>query len=76
VLHHTAVFDDLTSCNAAEVNFIINGNQYTTVYYLADGIYPDWATLMKSVSLPQGRKKRFFSKKQAEFMKGYNRIGL
>jgi hypothetical protein len=73
VLHRSPVFDDLASGNAVEVNFTINGNQYNMGYYLADGIYPDWATLVKSVSLPQGRKKRFFAKKQAEFRKDVER---
>jgi len=33
-------------------------------YYLADGIYPTWATLVKSISLPQGNKRQYFAKAQ------------
>lgn len=33
-------------------------------YYLADGIYPDWATLVKTIHDPQSKKEALFDKAQ------------
>jgi len=33
-------------------------------YYLADGIYPTWATLVKSITKPMGNKRQYFAKAQ------------
>jgi hypothetical protein len=58
VLQGSHMFDDLANGRAPVVNFIVNDNEYNMGYYLADGIYPDWATLIKSVSNPLGNKHK------------------
>jgi len=62
VLHRSPLFDNLAEGRAPQVNYSINGHDYTMGYYLADGIYPTWATLVKSISLPQGNKRQYFSR--------------
>jgi hypothetical protein len=56
VLHRSPVFDELANGNTPLVDFTVNGNPYTLGYYLGDGIYPDWATIVKSVSGPVSNK--------------------
>ncbi|XP_016206844.1 uncharacterized protein LOC107647262 [Arachis ipaensis] len=56
------VFDDILNDRAPEVNY--NGNNYTMGYYLADNIYSEWATFVKSISKPQGEKRKLFAQYQ------------
>lgn len=73
VLNRSPVFNDVLSNNAPQVKFTINGTEYTTGYYLADGIYPDWPTFVKSISMPQGSKKQLFAKRQESCRKDVER---
>lgn len=43
---------------------MVNGTKYDKGYYLADGIYPEWGTFVKSITLPQGDKRKLFAQCQ------------
>jgi hypothetical protein len=49
VLHRSLIFDWLLQCTVPRVNYEMNFNAYDKSYYLSDGSYPYWATLMKIV---------------------------
>ncbi|XP_028105987.1 uncharacterized protein LOC114305064 [Camellia sinensis] len=56
------LFAELTRGRAPAANYTINNHAYTMGYYLADGIYPRWATIVKTISQPQGAKRQLFSR--------------
>ena len=64
VLHRSPLFDNLAEGRAPEVKYSVNGHDYNMGYYLADGIYPDWATLVKTIRHPMGNKRQYFAKSQ------------
>ncbi|XP_057746646.1 uncharacterized protein LOC130965904 [Arachis stenosperma] len=53
MLDRSPAFDDILNDRVSEVNYTINCDNYTIGYYLADGIYSEWATFVKSFSKPQ-----------------------
>ncbi|XP_024172266.1 uncharacterized protein LOC112178342 [Rosa chinensis] len=42
-------------------------------YYLTDGIYPKWATLVQSIKRPQNEAEAYFTTKQEAFRKDVER---
>ena len=62
VLHRSPLFAKLANGEAPKVNYNINGHEYTMGYYLVDGIYPSWATLVKTIPEPKGNKRTYFTK--------------
>ncbi|KAM5550857.1 hypothetical protein ABKV19_027286 [Rosa sericea] len=64
VLEHSPLFADLREGRAPPVTYKINDHEYTMGYYLADGIYPSWATFVKTIPCPQGEKAKNFAKAQ------------
>jgi hypothetical protein len=69
VLHRSPVFDNVAQGSAPEVHYMVNVNDYNIGYYLADGIYPPWATLISGYSSPQTNKQRYFAKEQSRYQK-------
>ncbi|XP_026399104.1 uncharacterized protein LOC113294952 [Papaver somniferum] len=59
------MFEDLKYGICPQVCFMINGHQYTHGYYLTDGIYPKWSTLVQCYRHPPagalGRSYRHFN---------------
>ncbi|XP_062217726.1 uncharacterized protein LOC133917930 [Phragmites australis] len=56
-----AVASRLTDGTAPPVSYTINGNTYDIGYYLGDGIYPKWTTIVKPISAPRVNKSMHFS---------------
>ncbi|XP_074371342.1 uncharacterized protein LOC141712335 [Apium graveolens] len=73
VLDRSRIFDDVLEGRTPEVNYNLNGNNYNIGYYLADGIYPEWTTFMKTIPRPQGEKRKLFSKYQESQRKDVER---
>ncbi|XP_062200545.1 uncharacterized protein LOC133903254 [Phragmites australis] len=70
-----AVIDRDHSEGAARLyrDYFANNPVYDMGYYLGDGIYPDWATIVKAISAPRGNKSVHFSAMQAAVCKDVER---
>nr|XP_043638372.1 uncharacterized protein LOC122609391 [Erigeron canadensis] len=73
VLNESDLFDDLLQDRAPEMQYTINGEEFTKGYYLADGIYPEWATLVKSFKSPMDLKTTKFKRCQEAARKDVER---
>ncbi|XP_042962366.1 uncharacterized protein LOC122296628 [Carya illinoinensis] len=73
VLDRSFIFSDLAQGRTPTVNYTINGHNYAMGYYLADGIYLQWATFVKTISAPQGNKKKYFAAAQESAQKDVER---
>ncbi|KAF8410951.1 hypothetical protein HHK36_003488 [Tetracentron sinense] len=73
VLQSSNLFVNLTQGIAPPAHYTIQGTEYNVGYYLADGIYPKWSTLVQTISQPQGRKKQYFAMMQETYRKDVER---
>ncbi|XP_013594769.1 PREDICTED: uncharacterized protein LOC106302917, partial [Brassica oleracea var. oleracea] len=73
VLDRSPVFDDILQGRAPKVKFKVNNHTYRMAYYLTDGIYPNWSTLIQSIPLPQGPKAEVFAERQESTRKDVER---
>ncbi|XP_026419605.1 uncharacterized protein LOC113315555 [Papaver somniferum] len=78
ILHKLSLFKELKYENTPAANITISGNQYNIGYFLADGIYPAWSTLVQPYDemLINGeyvRAQQLFNKKQIACRKDVER---
>ncbi|GKA38153.1 ALP1-like protein [Tanacetum coccineum] len=64
VLDNSPLFDDLLDDKAPVAPYVVNGVGFEKGYYLADGIYPQWATFVKSFTVANDAKHAYFKKRQ------------
>jgi hypothetical protein len=67
VLNRSPLFARLVSGDAPTCNYKVMNHEYSMGYYLTDGIYPEWATLVKSIKEKNGVP---LTKKTSSFHKG------
>ncbi|XP_071735772.1 uncharacterized protein [Rutidosis leptorrhynchoides] len=73
VLNQSPIFDKLKDGTFSSAPFEVNGHEYSKGYYLADGIYPDWATLVKGYTCPTEEPTIKFTRFQASSRKDIER---
>ena len=73
MLKRSHVFNELAEGRTLAVHYSINGHDYTMGYYLADGIYPKWATFVKTIPSPQEHKQKLFAVAQEACRKDVER---
>jgi hypothetical protein len=59
--------------NAPVVHYEINGHEYNNCFYLADGIYREWSTLVNVILGPIEEKNKSFAKEQEACRKNVER---
>jgi hypothetical protein len=64
VLNQSTIFINELKGQAPRVQYTVNGNQHHTGYFLADGIYPEWAVFVKSIRLPITEKEKLYAQEQ------------
>ncbi|XP_071695847.1 protein ALP1-like [Rutidosis leptorrhynchoides] len=72
-LNQSSLVDDIKNGTAPLAPFIVNGNDYPDGYYLTDGIYPAWATLIKAYSTPTDEPRAKFKRFQESAHKDVER---
>nr|XP_043638320.1 uncharacterized protein LOC122609301 [Erigeron canadensis] len=76
VLNESNLFEDLLRNKAPKVEFLVNGEQFQKGYYLADGVYPEWATLVKSFKCPMDSKtKKLQDRMSSEHLEFFKVVG-
>nr|GEW45116.1 reverse transcriptase domain-containing protein [Tanacetum cinerariifolium] len=73
VLNNSSLFDDLLDDIAPVAPFECNGVTFEKGYYLADDIYPQWSSFVKSFTVANSEKNTSFKRKQESARKDVER---
>ncbi|XP_059654282.1 uncharacterized protein LOC132300998 [Cornus florida] len=74
VLDHSSVFNNIVNSQLPLVNYVVNGHHNRMGYYLSDGIYPKWATLMQTIPHLTTTKENLFAHRQEAVRKDVERV--
>ncbi|GKC15166.1 ALP1-like protein isoform X1 [Tanacetum coccineum] len=72
-IRHPSLFGDLLDDKAPVAPFVVNGVGFEKGYYLADVIYPQWATFVKSSTVANDAKHSYFKKSKESARKDVER---
>ena len=73
VINASPIFDRLVNGVGPDTSFSTNDVNYEFGYYLVDGIYPEWATLVHSFTCPTDEKRQYYKKKHESARKDIER---
>ncbi|XP_012831512.1 PREDICTED: uncharacterized protein LOC105952496 [Erythranthe guttata] len=73
VLDISPLFDNIVHGVDPLCKFKVDDNNYDMGYYLTDGIYPEYATLIQTISQPSSVKEKLFAKQQETVRKDVER---
>ena len=73
VLGRSPLFNNLTEGKSPQLDYYINSRQYNMRYYLADDIYPKWATLVQAIPNPRNDAEKLFTLHQEAYRKDVER---
>ncbi|XP_071709214.1 uncharacterized protein [Rutidosis leptorrhynchoides] len=73
VLNQSDLFSELLAGEAPPCTYTVNGCTFAKGYYLANGIYPEWSTIVKSFKNPIDSKQKKFKRYQESSRKDIER---
>nr|GEU52171.1 protein ALP1-like [Tanacetum cinerariifolium] len=75
ILYQSPLFNDLKTGRASKISFVANGVSYRSGYYLVDGIYPELASLVKTIpgSADDDHKRILYKQKHESARKNIKR---
>jgi Plant transposon protein len=73
VLQRSTLMHDLVNGTFPKYNFLVGEKEFSTPYWLADGIYPNWSVFVKTISEPVGEANKFFAMMQESTRKDIER---
>ena len=73
VLRQSYLFSQLSNGLSTDVEYKVGDSVHKMGYYLVDGIYPKWRTLIQAFRVPNTEKEIYFTRKQESFRKDIER---
>lgn len=73
VLDASPLMSEYLDDEAPKFRYVVNAREYTFLYWLADGIYPEWSCFIRTISSPIGSAEEAFVKAQEAIRKDVER---